>query len=154
MIAQAKRLLSSDHFSVDGTLLEAWASPKSFRPKDGSGEPPGPERNGEQDLPTRTPPIDEPTLDGHEPGLGQHEDCEGDLDRRTTPMVFLIDWIDEQCPAPYCRLAIITMQTIPISSWTERIVACAATAECPADEMPTLLSAKSMPLSAKAIPLL
>jgi len=37
---KVKRLLSSDHFSVDGTLLEAWASPKSFRPKDGSGEPP------------------------------------------------------------------------------------------------------------------
>ena len=28
-----KRLLSSDHFSVDGTLIEAWASMKSFRPK-------------------------------------------------------------------------------------------------------------------------
>src|SRR5215475_1128771 len=35
---KVKRLLSSDHFSVDGTLLEAWASPESFRPKDGSGE--------------------------------------------------------------------------------------------------------------------
>jgi hypothetical protein len=34
---KVKRLLSSEHFSVDGTLLEAWASPKSFRPKDGSG---------------------------------------------------------------------------------------------------------------------
>jgi transposase len=43
-------LLSSEHFSVDGTLLEAWASPKSFRPKDGSGEPPGPGRNGERDF--------------------------------------------------------------------------------------------------------
>src|SRR5437868_1973591 len=37
---KVKGLLSSEHFSVDGTLLEAWASPKSFRPKDGSGEPP------------------------------------------------------------------------------------------------------------------
>jgi transposase len=45
-----KRLLSSEHFSVDGTLLEAWASPKSFRPKDGSGEPSGPGRNGERDF--------------------------------------------------------------------------------------------------------
>jgi hypothetical protein len=45
-----KRLLSSDHFSVDGTLIEAWASMKSFRPKDGSGEPPGPGRNGERDF--------------------------------------------------------------------------------------------------------
>lgn len=39
-------LLSSEHFSVDGTLLDAWASMKSFRPKDGSGEPPGAGRNG------------------------------------------------------------------------------------------------------------
>lgn len=29
--------LSDDHFSVDGTLIEAWASQKSFHPKDGSG---------------------------------------------------------------------------------------------------------------------
>ena len=30
---RVKRLLSSDHFSVDGTLIEAWASMKSFRPQ-------------------------------------------------------------------------------------------------------------------------
>ena len=47
---KVKRLLSSEHFSVDGTLLEAWASPKSFRPKDGSGEPPGSGRNGAHDF--------------------------------------------------------------------------------------------------------
>ncbi len=47
---KVKRLLSSEHFSVDGTLLEAWASMKSFRPKDGSGDPPGPGRNGERDF--------------------------------------------------------------------------------------------------------
>ncbi|MBU2783625.1 IS5/IS1182 family transposase, partial [Acidithiobacillus caldus] len=29
-----QNLLSEEHFSVDGTLLEAWASQKSFRPKD------------------------------------------------------------------------------------------------------------------------
>jgi len=33
--ARRRRLLSDDHFSVDGTLIEAWASMKSFRPKDG-----------------------------------------------------------------------------------------------------------------------
>jgi transposase len=43
-------LLSDDHFSVDGTLIEAWASMKSFRPKDGSGAPPGEGRNGERDF--------------------------------------------------------------------------------------------------------
>ena len=47
---KVKRRLSSEHFTLDGTLLEARASPKSFRPKDGSGEPPGPGRNGEQDF--------------------------------------------------------------------------------------------------------
>jgi transposase len=45
-----KRFLSDDHFSVDGTLVEAWASMKSFRAKDGSGEPPAPGRNGERDF--------------------------------------------------------------------------------------------------------
>jgi transposase len=33
--AKLRRYVSSDHFSVDGTLLEAWASHKSFKPKDG-----------------------------------------------------------------------------------------------------------------------
>ncbi len=47
---KVKALLSDEHFSVDGTLIEAWASVKSFRPKDGSGEPPGPGRNGERDF--------------------------------------------------------------------------------------------------------
>jgi transposase len=47
---QVKPLLSSEHFSVDGTLIEAWASIKSFQPKDGSGAPPDPGRNGERDF--------------------------------------------------------------------------------------------------------
>jgi transposase len=49
---RVKRLLSTDHFSVDGTLIEAWASMKSFKPKDGSGEPPAERggRNGETDF--------------------------------------------------------------------------------------------------------
>src|SRR5438046_2064703 len=42
VVAQARTagLLSDEHFTVDGTLLEAWASLKSFRPKDGG--PPAP----------------------------------------------------------------------------------------------------------------
>jgi transposase len=47
---KVKALLSDEHFSVDGTLIQAWASMKSFRPKDGSGEPPSPGRNGERDF--------------------------------------------------------------------------------------------------------
>jgi transposase len=41
--AKLRRYCSSDHFSVDGTLLEAWASHKSFKPKDG---PPPPTASG------------------------------------------------------------------------------------------------------------
>ncbi|WP_299809957.1 IS5 family transposase [uncultured Roseibium sp.] len=53
---RVKKLLSTDHFSVDSTLIEAWASMKSVRPKeapkDGSGEPPaaGGGRNIEADF--------------------------------------------------------------------------------------------------------
>jgi len=36
--ARALKLLSDEHFTVDGTLIEAWASHKSFKPKDGSGD--------------------------------------------------------------------------------------------------------------------
>jgi transposase len=48
---RVKALLSDDHFSVDGTLIDAWASMKSFRPKDGGDddEPP-PGRNAERDF--------------------------------------------------------------------------------------------------------
>jgi len=44
--AKAKRLMSDDHFTVDGTLVEAWASLKSFRPKD--------------EKPSDRPPPDDP----------------------------------------------------------------------------------------------
>jgi len=52
--ARAQGLLSAEHFTVDGTLIEAWASLKSFRPKD---EAPG----------DRPPPDDpgNPTVDFH-----------------------------------------------------------------------------------------
>jgi hypothetical protein len=43
-------LLWTEHFSANGMLLGAWASTKSFRPKDGSGPPPDAGRNGEQDF--------------------------------------------------------------------------------------------------------
>ena len=37
--ARTAGLLSDEHFSVGGTMIDAWASHKSFRPKDGSGGP-------------------------------------------------------------------------------------------------------------------
>jgi len=48
---ELRQLLSDEHFSVDGTLIEAWASMKSFVPKDGGDEPPaGAGRNAERDF--------------------------------------------------------------------------------------------------------
>ena len=38
-LPHVRQLLSSEHFSVDGTLIEAWASMKSFVPKDDSNPP-------------------------------------------------------------------------------------------------------------------
>lgn len=53
-LGRVKRLLSSDHFSVDGTLIEAWSSMKSFKPKQGTppdgSEPPSGGRNSEVDF--------------------------------------------------------------------------------------------------------
>jgi len=49
-MARQKNLLSDEHFTVDGTLVEAWASMKSFRPK---GEP----------------PSDRPSTDGRNPSV-------------------------------------------------------------------------------------
>ena len=45
---QVKPLLSDEHFSVDGTLIEAWASHKSFRPKDGSDDGDGANFHGQK----------------------------------------------------------------------------------------------------------
>jgi transposase len=55
VLAQAKaaRLISAEHFTVDGTLLEAWASLKSFQPRDGADHRPrgsGRSRNPEVDF--------------------------------------------------------------------------------------------------------
>src|ERR1700693_997869 len=42
VLERARPYMSDEHFTVDGTLIEAWASQKSFRRKDGRGKPPGP----------------------------------------------------------------------------------------------------------------
>ena len=63
---KVKRLLSSDHFSVDGTLIDAWASLKSFRKKDGGDhDRDGPGRNAERNFhgETRSNDTHESTTD-------------------------------------------------------------------------------------------
>ena len=63
-------LLSDEHFSVDGTLVKAWASMKSFQPKgteappDDPGGPPGPDtpaQNHAEQPPSETDPMSRPT---------------------------------------------------------------------------------------------
>ena len=46
----------------------------------------------------RTKPVDQVAFDRDEPGLRQHEDREGELNRGAAPVVFLIDRPDEQRP--------------------------------------------------------
>ena len=50
--AKARRagLLSTEHFSVDGTLIEAWSAVKSMRRRDGKDDPPPPGRNPHVDF--------------------------------------------------------------------------------------------------------
>jgi len=45
---QAKRFMSDEHFTVDGTLIQAWASQKSFRAKDGSDDGDGSNFHGQK----------------------------------------------------------------------------------------------------------
>jgi IS5 family transposase len=45
---QAKRFMSDEHFTVDGTLIQAWASQKSFRAKDGSDDSDGTDFRGQK----------------------------------------------------------------------------------------------------------
>lgn len=47
---KVKRLLSTEHFSVDGTLIEAWASMKSFKPKDSDGNDPPADGGGRNEM--------------------------------------------------------------------------------------------------------
>ena len=61
-------LLSDDHFSVDGTLVKAWASMKSFQPKaddtppdDDPGSPPGPDTAPDTASDTAIEDADQPT---------------------------------------------------------------------------------------------
>ena len=45
---QAKKFMSDEHFTVDGTLIQAWASQKSFLSKDGSDDDDGREFRGQK----------------------------------------------------------------------------------------------------------
>ncbi|CTQ31297.1 hypothetical protein JAN5088_00051 [Jannaschia rubra] len=59
---QVKPLLSDGHFSVDGTLVRAWASMKSFQPKEGTAPPQDDDPGGPP-----SPPADETAPDTDQP---------------------------------------------------------------------------------------
>jgi transposase/ribosomal protein S6E (S10) len=65
VLAQVKTHLSDEHFTVDGTLIEAWASQKSFQRKDGSGDGQGGDFHGER----RSNETHESKTDGQEAKL-------------------------------------------------------------------------------------
>jgi transposase len=48
VVERAQDLMSDEHFTVDGTLIEAWASQKSFQRKDGGSDGDGSDFRGEQ----------------------------------------------------------------------------------------------------------
>jgi transposase len=48
MNLRAKKFMSDEHFTVDGTLIQAWASQKSFRSKDGSDNGYGADFHGQK----------------------------------------------------------------------------------------------------------
>ena len=64
--ARREGLLSSEHFSVDGTLIEAWSGVKSMRRRDGKDDPPPPGRNPHVDFHGK-PRSNETHVAPHEP---------------------------------------------------------------------------------------
>jgi len=78
-------LLSDDHFSVDGTLVKAWASMKSFQPKteatppddEGPGDPPAPDTTLET-APSETPAETEPMARNTKPHRNAEVDFKGE----------------------------------------------------------------------------
>lgn len=88
VLAKVQNLLSDEHFTVDGTLIEAWASHKSFRPvAEGEGEP----RKDDDDDPGN------PTVDFHgekrsNKTHGSTTDPEARLYRRATPRPSCVSW--------------------------------------------------------------
>ena len=65
-------------------------------------------------------PIDQIAFDRHQPCFGQHENRKGNLDRCAPPVIFMSIGLTNSVQ-PYCRLAIITMQTMPQMRKPQRV---------------------------------
>ena len=71
VLAQAKPHLSDEHFTVDGTLIEAWASQKSFQKKDGDGKGDGSQFRSERRSNDRHESKTDPEAKLYRKGRGQ-----------------------------------------------------------------------------------
>src|SRR5919107_990334 len=70
VLEQAKPHMSEEHFTVDGTLIEAWASQKSFQKKEGGDDEPGQFRGGKRSNDTHQSKTD-PDAKLYRKGHGQ-----------------------------------------------------------------------------------
>jgi len=110
--------LSDGQVSVDGMLIEAWASMKSFQPKDGSGEPPAEGRNGE----TRR---NETHASTYRPGRTSLQEGQGPG--------------GEAVPHGRYRSGLVVAASVPLATGTaERDAAAAMIGDLPAGERITL----------------
>jgi len=75
--ARQRKLLSEDHFTVDGTLLEAWASLKSFSPKGGNDTHAPDEKNPSVDFTGKNGRMTHTIDDGSQGALGQERTWKG-----------------------------------------------------------------------------
>jgi transposase len=81
--ARRRRLLSSDHFTVDGTLLEAWASLKSFKPKVAATDPASASPNGAVSGPTASGAPAPPAGESGAASGGRNPEVDFHGERRT-----------------------------------------------------------------------
>jgi transposase len=70
---RGRALMSDDHVSVDGTLIQAWTSHKSFRPK----PPEASDEDGDEQPGAGSPPVEVSANTGHPSGRNRERDWRG-----------------------------------------------------------------------------
>jgi transposase len=148
--AQAKGLLSHEHFTIDGTLLEAWASHKSFRPKN---EPPAPPSSGAG----RNPSVD---FRGERRSNATHAsttDPDARLARKSNQAAAILGYQGSVLLDNRHGLVVATHVTHPsytASMGVVGLVGCTLAAMCgvtPRARTPATMSGRSYPLSAPSV---
>ena len=138
VLVQARQagLLSDEHFSVDGTLIEAWASQKSFRRKDDSGNPPD-ERVCDLGDGGRNPSVD---FHGEKRSNATHAcvtDPDARLARKSTGAAYVLAYSGHALMENRCGLVVQT-RVLHASGTAEREAALAMISEQPGSHRITL----------------